>query len=744
MKAPTEKLSVNRIYDYPNLSGDSISNINWSPDGRYLSYILGDRNGDKAEIRAYDVNNREGLTLFDFSSLSGSTAAASLPGQALDGLTPLHDWRSRRVQSAGPMQYQWFPTGQLLLVSVAGHAPQIVDFAQSRQVPMTNDKTPVRDAQVSPDGRFISFVRGWDLWLKGVAYGSREFPVTYASSEQFRSATGDSMGDLLVGFTHWWSPDSQAVAYIQTDESQVPIFWYANLTSKTGQNRPERYPQPGDPNPTIVLKVARGPRTIMIDTSKWPGYYIARVMWLPDARHIALQMLNREQDELQVVLADSYTGATRTVLVEKDPYWINVVDDWRFFSDSRRFLWSSERDSLRNLYIYDINGTQLAQLTDGAEACISVRGLDEKNGAVYYQVFPEPHTDAMLSRVDFATGPDGYDISAPETITTEPGSHFAHISPDFEYFGDFFSTAIRPPCLDLRNMAGERVHPIETNRTEELARYGLRDYTFQSHEPAQLGIPSDRMKVYSKLLEPARREKGKKYPVIVYVYGGPLPGGFGLARNVLNYWRPVPEMWLQMMAQSGFGVFTLDNRGSNAAARGHDFETPIHRQLGHVELADQLAGVEYLKTLDWVDPDRIGILGGSFGGFMTLNAMMRSDNAFRAGCAFAAVTDWREYDAVYTERYMQTPRSNPEGYEESSIRNYASQLENPLLLIHGGSDPNVHLQHTIELIEKFIIEGKEYGLLIYPNQVHMSFFGMGQSPARLWTRITKFFKEALT
>jgi dipeptidyl-peptidase-4 len=743
MSGKDEKLDINSIYDYPNLSGDSIGNIDWSPDGRYLSYLFGGRDGEKVEIRAFDVKNGKRVTLFDLSAMTGSAAAAGLPGHALDGQAPVHEWHSRRVRAAGPVQYQWFPGGSHMLVSLGGQAPQIVDLANARHVPLTGDKTPVRDASVSPDGRFISFVRGWDLWIRELSGYGREYPISYGSSETLRTATNDSMGDLLVGCTHWWSPDAQALAYIQTDERQVPMFWYANLTSKAGQNRPERFPQPGNPMPAIVLKVARGGRTIMINTSQWPGWYMARVMWLPDARHIALQMLSRDQKELHVVLADSLTGATRTLLVEKDPCWINIADDWRFFSDSRRFLWSSERDSQRHLFIYDVNGQQLAQLTSGDEACISVRGLDEKNGSVYYQVYPEPYTDSMLHRVDFKAGPNGYQTSEPKAITSEAGCHFAHISPDFSHFGDFFSTAIRPPSLVLRTMAGRVVQTVEANPTKKLDRLNLQAFSFQSHEPAQLGLPSDRMKVYSKLLEPANREEGRKYPVIVYVYGGPTPGGFGLARNVLNYWRPVPEMWMQMMAQNGFGLFSLDNRGANAAPRGHDFEAPIHRRLGHVELADQLVGVDYLKSLDWVDPDRIGILGGSFGGFMTLNAMMRADNAFKAGCCFAPVTDWREYDAVYTERYMDLPADNKDGYEETSIRNYAAQLENRLLMIHGGSDPNVHLQHTMEMVEQLIIENREYDLMIYPNQVHMSFFGMGQSPARLWTRITKYFQEAL-
>ncbi len=744
MSKQKETLSIHRLYDYPNLSGDTITNIEWSPDGRYLSYFFASRDGEKTELRGYDTEKRERVTLFDFAALDGSSVAEGVPGHALDAHAQQHDWHCRRVKPAGLMQYQWFPGGDRLLVSAAGKAPRIVDFATGRQSPIADEKNPVRDAQVSPDGRFVSFVHGWDLYLMDLAGGGRVYPLTFGSSETLRSATGDSMGDLLVGFSHWWSPDGQAVAYIQTDERQVPLFWYANLTSKTGQNRPERFPQPGDATPTIVLKVARGPRTTLIDTRAWPGAYLARVAWLPDGRHLAVQMLSRDQKELSVVLADSLTGATRPLLVEKDRHWINVVDDLRFFADSRRFLWSSERDSLRNLYLYDIDGTQLAQLTAGPDACVSVRALDEQNGAVFFQAWPEPHTDSVLERVDFTAGRNGYRAGKPRIVTRGEGSHFAHFAPDGKHFGDFHSTAIRPARLDLCTADGEKVAEVEANDSPELERYGLRPFEFKAHEPAQLGIPSDGMKVYSKLLEPEGRKKGRKYPVIVYIYGGPMPGGFGLARNVLNYWRPVPELWLQMMAQNGFGVFSLDNRGSNAAARGHDFETPIHRRVGHVELADQLAGVEYLKSLDWVDPDRIGIIGGSFGGFMTLSAMMRSNNTYRAGCAFAAVTDWREYDAVYTERYMEAPEHNEAGYDETAVRNYAAQLENPLLVVHGGSDPNVHVQHSMELVEQFIIEGRDYDLCIYPNEVHMSFFGMGQSPARLWTRITKFFKENLT
>lgn len=690
----------------------------------------------------YDVATKERRLLFDFSRLPGTAEVSQLHQWARRGVMFMRDWRTRRVRSVEGLGYHWTQAGDRLLVTAAGGAPCLLDLATGELLPVSHAALPIRDAKVSPNGRFVSFVRGWDLYMIDLATG-REIALTTGSSEALRSATPDTMGDLLCDTGHWWSPDSKQIAYLQTDERQVPIFWYSDLMSSRGQNVPERFPQPGDPIPVIALKVVSARGRLIIDTRAWPGWYLARVSWLPDSRHLALQMLSRDQTRLCLVLADSYTGAARTLLTETDPAWINVVDDLRFFSDGRRFLWSSERDSFRHLYLYGIDGTELLQLTSGQEACVAVEGLDEANGAVYYLTWPEPHTDGRLQRVSFRSKGSRYEVGETNVLTTTPGTHFAHLSPDCRYFADIHSTSVQPPRLDLYATDGKHLATVEDNPCEALARYGLSEFEFRSIPAAKLGLPSDDMPLYAKLLEPAGLEQGKKYPVIVYVYGGPLPGGFGLARNVLNYWRPVPELWLQLMAQSGFGVFSLDNRGSNAAPRGHDWETPIHKRLGHVELADQLEGVKYLKTLPWVDPDRIGILGGSFGGFMTLNAMLRAAGTFKAGVAYAPVTHWREYDCVYTERYMDLPDQNADGYNETAVPAYADELEGWLLLIHGASDPNVHLQHSIRLIDQLILKSKRFQMALYPNQVHMSFFGMGQSPARLWSHITAFFMRTL-
>ncbi len=740
--AQTKILDVNRIYDEPNLSGVAMGEIGWSPDGATMSYVRSA--GKNNELWGYDVADGTGRLLFDFARLRqyGNTEDEADP--ARHPRKAMRDWRTRRVQSAGNFAYQWTPDGKKLLLSASGATPAFLDLQTDQLVSVTQNPAPIRDCRISPNGSFLTFVRGWDLYMIDLAT-SVEYPLTSGSTEALRSATPDTMGDLLVDSGHWWSPDSSQVAFLQTDEKEVPLFWVSNLMSGHGQNTPERFPQPGDPIPAMGLKVVSASGYRWMDTSAWRGWYLARVKWLPDSRHLLLQMLNREQTELCLVLADSRTGATQTILTETDPCWVNVVDDLHFFADGRRFLWSSERDSYRQLYLYDIDGTQLLQLTSEAEASVAVEALDEKGCAVYYLVWPDPYTEAHLKRVTWREHEGQYQAGEAILLTAAGTSHFTHLCPNFKYYGDHNSTAIRPPRLDLYLINGEKVASVEDNPCTELASYGLRQFEYLSIPAAPLGIPSDDMPLHAKLLEPANRKAGEKYPVIVYIYGGPLPGGFGLARNVLNYWRPVPELWLQMMAQNGYGVFSLDNRGSNAAPRGHDWETPIHRRLGHVELQDQLEGVKYLKSLDWVDPKHIGILGGSFGGFMTLNAMLRAADTFRSGLCYAPVTNWREYDCVYTERYMDLPVQNAEGYKETALPQYAENLldEQKLLMLHGGNDPNVHLQHSIQLIDELVIQNKRFRMMLYPNQVHMSFFGMGQSPARTWGRIKAYFDQTL-
>ena len=751
-EAKALKFDVNRIYNKPNLSGVSIGNIGWSPDGKTLSYVLG--TDDSNEVWGFDVANQERKLLFDFARLQGTSNASQPHIRAKKDGVPIRDWHRRRVRASGGLNYHWTPGGEHLLITAMGGAPQLLELKTGRLSSITHEKIPIRNTRVAPNGRFVAFVRGFDLYMVDLQT-QREIPLTSGGNEYMRNATPDTMGDLLYDSGFWWSPDSSQIAYLQTLEKDVPIFWYANLLSERGENVAERFPQPGDPIPVIGLKVVSKRGHVFIDTRAWPGWYLSRVMWLPDSRHLAIQMLSRDQKELQLILADSFTGMTKTILTETDSCWINVVDDLRFFSDSRRFLWSSERDSFRHLYIYDVSGKELLQLTSGDEACVAVDALDEANKAVYYLVWPGDHTEGHLKRVSFSDKSGEYSAKNSELLTQKPGTHFAHISPDCSLFADLHCTQIQPPHLDLYRNDGSFVTTVEENSCEQLAVANLREFQFKALPAAQLGLASDDMPLYSKLLEPSNIEEGQKYPVIVYIYGGPLPGGFGLARNAINYWRPVPELWLQMMAQNGYGIFSLDNRGSNAAPRGHDWEKPIHRQLGHVELADQLEGVKYLKSLDWVDPDRIGIIGGSFGGFMTLNAMLRAAGTYKAAVAYAPVTDWRHYDVVYAERYMDTPDDNLSGYDETALPQYAGNLQSyesikiaddwdhKLLLIHGASDPNVHIQHSVRLVDQMIQTSRRFRMMFYPGQVHMSFFGMGQSPARLWWRITDFFTDNL-
>src|SRR5215212_4847376 len=541
-------LTLDRIYDEPDPSGIALSLIAWRPDGRAVTYLR--EEVDRDEIWIFEVGGRVPRLLFSFARLAGQPA----PDASAFERHPANRgaWRQRQIPAGETPTCLWAPQGGALLVAAPGGAPWLLDLRTDALYPLTRDAQPVDDLHWSPNGRFISFVRGFDLCLIDVATG-RELPVTAGSTEALRSATPDTMGDLLCDAGHWWSPDSQRIAYLQTDERSVDLFGYPDLLSSTGVIQWERYPRPGRPNPVIGLKVAGPQGSSWIDTRAWPDCYLARVAWLPDSRHLALQMLSRAQNQLTLVVADAWTGATRPILTDRAPTWVNVSDDLRFFADGRHFLWTSEKQSFRHLYIHSTaDGREVAQLTSGPEASVAVYGVDERRSAVYYLVFPAPHTDGRLKRVGFRARDSGYEPLKGAVLTTAPGTHFAHWSPGFSYFADIWSSALQPPRLSLHAADGSHLATIEENPCEQLKSLGLRTFDFRAIPAARIGDPSDDLPLYSKLLAPAGVKKGSRHPVIVYVYGGPLPGGFGLARNVLNYWRPVPELWMQMMAQRGF------------------------------------------------------------------------------------------------------------------------------------------------------------------------------------------------
>jgi dipeptidyl-peptidase-4 len=710
---PGKILTVERIYSQPSLSGRLTRGLTWTPDGKQLSYFetKGAGKEAKTELWTMDAGSGERRLLVTSDKLESILPAdASKPTQAT-GL-------GRRA----PAEYQWAPDGGGILFQ-GPTAMAWLDLKTHTARTLVSGKTTLADPKISPDGRYVSFVREHNLWLVSVADG-QERAITRGGTEEIRKGELDWVypEELEIKTAYWWSPDSSAIAYLEMDERKVSQYPMVDFSSPSGEAEMERYPVAGGGNPVVRVLVAAvgGGEPRVMDTGTETDIYIPRVNWLTDSKHIAIQRLNRTQTTLNLLIADVSTGGTRVALTEKDQYWINVSDDLYFLKDGKRLLWSSERTGYRHFYLYDLEGKQLAQLTKGEWEVSALDAVDESKGLVYFTAAEKSPLERHLYRVAL----DGSGITR---LTKEGGTHAVNFAPGSASFVDTYSNAMTPPRQDLLRADGSRIATINENRVSELADYHLSRGEFLSVKT------HDGILLNAVMIKPPDFNPARKYPVLVYTYGGPH------AQVVVNAWTGSTFLWHQLMAQKGYIIFALDNRGS--AGRGHLFEEPVHFRLGAQELSDQRDGARYLKSLPYVGANRIGIWGWSYGGHMTLHAMFEDPQDFKAGFAGGPVTDWHYYDSIYTERYLGLLPQNEEGYQESSPIKNAAQLKGKLLISHGTGDDNVHYANTLALINSLIEAGKYVEVMAFPGRGH----GVSDPPARrvLMQRVTQFFLDNL-
>lgn len=713
-----KELTVERIWGQPSLSGSLKAEVEWSPDGKRVSYLeTTDRGKDaKTSLMVMDVASGERRVLVDaekleqFPSPPGSGTAASR--QRTGG--------GRSAQG----RYLWAPDGEALLI-VSAKGLFWFDLKTQMAKQLAGEAPQVMDPKISPDGRWVSFVRSYDLWAVNVATGKAQ-QLTRGGREERMNGQLDWVypEELQITTAYWWSPDSTQIAFLQMDQSAVTRYPLVNFLSPTGDTEWMRYPKAGGANPVVRVGVVaiKGGRPRWMDIGKDTNIYIARVNWLPDSRRLAIQRLNRAQTKLELLFASAGTGRSQVILTEEDQYWVNLNDDLYFFRNQALggFLWASERNGYRHLYLYDLNGKQLRQVTGGDWEVSQVEGVDESEGAVYFTTTEKSPLERHLYKVSLTGG-------IVSRLTRDDGTHNVSLSPDARHFVDTYSNVMTPPRQDVYRTDGTRATVINENSVSELAEYGLQTPEFFQVRGA------DGTELNAMMIKPPDFDPAKKYPVLIYTYGGPH------SQVVTNSWGRTRVLWHQMMAQKGYIIFSVDNRGSSG--RGHRFESAIYKKFGTQELADQLAGVAYLKSLPYVDGARIGIWGWSFGGYMACYAMTNAPDVFKAGFAGAPVTDWRQYDTIYTERYMKLPQENAEGYQNSSPVHQAAQLKGKLLIAHGTGDDNVHFANTLELTEEFIKAGKYAETMFYPARGH----GISDTAAQihLFRRVTQFFLDNL-
>lgn len=585
------------------------------------------------------------------------------------------------------------------------------NLARAEIVTVANSRAEEGSARFSPDSKQLAFVRDNDIYV---------YDIANRSEKRLTSDGSDTLLNGNVSWVYWeellhrsnrgylWSPDSSAIAYLQSDESMVGEMHYVDFKPKLPDVKTQRHPKPGEANPRVragIVGIADA-QTTWVDLGTYPHEYLANLQWLPDSKQLAVQTLNRAQTKLDVFLADASSGEATHLLRETDDGWVNVHDDLWFLPDGEHFLWRSERDGYAHLYLFDMNGKLLRQLTSGDWALKSSGGPGDRDQAVmhingntvWFTALEKDSTERHLYRIDL----DGKNF---QRLTTADGTHAIHFSPTGDVYLDQFSALTAPPSLTLHGVDGQQSRSLLDPDTTIRDRFELQPWELFSIE-ARDGYPMPAMMLKPRYFDPEQR-----YPVVMYVYAGPS------APTVQNAWQSRARGFFhQVLADNGAIVFQVDNR--SAAGRSKTDANTILKQLyGPVELQDLLDGVAWLKSQPYVDPDRVGIWGWSGGGTMTMAAMTGSEE-FAAGIAVAGVTDWHYYDTIYTERYMRRPQDNEAGYESSSLVKKADKLSGRLFLVHGTYDDNVHPQNAWAFSDALIDAGILFDMMIYPMRKH--------------------------
>ena len=649
--------------------------------------------------------------------ISGPQITAAFAGEHAHAL--LGDQEEAAAKHRQLQGYSWTPDGHALLLA-ADTSLAWFDLDAHTSHPFLANGKELSNPEISPDGRFVSFVQEHTLWLANAKTGAAHAFTPAGKDDLLQGEPDWAYGhDLGMHAAYWWSPDSSEIAWLETDDSAVDKY---SLRSSDGDERMIGFPKPGKAIPTIHLfvRTVAGGKAIRIDLGNDATVYIPKVQWLPDGKHLAIERIDRSQKILELLVADVATGKTHTVLTEKDVYWVNLNDDLHFLEDSRRFVWGSERSGYRHLYLYDVNGHQIAQLTQGNWEVTSLAGVDEAAGTVYFAGTEASPTERQLYRVDL----DGSGFSR---VTQEKGTHSILFSSAANLFLDTWSDHATSPRQYLLHIDGSRIGNTGDKTGQDQVSVPLLPKEFFAVK-THLGIELNTWMIKPPDFDPARQ-----YPVIFYVAGGP---GEQIVRDV---WGGDISQWFDLMAQKGYVVFAMDNRGSGG--HGHLFEEPLHLRLSGTEMADVRDGVLYLRSQPWIDKARVGICGWGYGGFLALHALLDPPLLFKAGFAGSPITDLHLYDAVFGERYLEDPDRNQDGWLSSSPVENAKNLKVPLLLAQATLDEKIHLENSLMLQDELLDKGKYADILLFADRKDL--FEDRGSRLILFQRLTDFFVKNL-
>lgn len=691
MSKPYEHLTLAQVAAFPRPGMVVPGRLEFTPDGDGVTYLFSEEGSLVRSLWHYDMGSGERRVL-------AGPPPASTDESRLSREEELRRERAR-LRELGVTNYQFAADAKEPVLLVPGGGRLWASTGDSEVVELPGSEGAI-DPQLSPDGSQVAFVRDDEVWVLPLAGGDAH-RVTSGAEHGLTNGLAEFIAqeelDRDRGF--WWSPDGTHIAYINADSRHIRQYTIVHQGKDEVDDEPHRYPFAGEPNAALrlgVVPVAGGVTTWM-DLGPETDVYIARVGWRKDGV-LTCQVLSRNQRTLRLLALDA-SGKATLLLEERQEPWLNLHGDTVFLRDGG-FLWLSERSGFAHIYRYSADGSSCQQLTSGEWVVTGINRVDSERGMVFFTATRE----SPLERHLYAVPLEGGEVVR---LTAGGGLHSTVVAKDGRHFIDVHSTATHAPRVTVRSaLDGMLEHVLLGNPGAEAEELGLTTPEF-----TMLRAADGQTVLHGAIYKPARIEPGRRYPLIVSVYGGPH------VQRVLDDWTLTVDLRAQYLAQQGFVVFKLDNRGSSG--RGLAFEAAIAERMGTVEVDDQVAGVRELAKLPYVDASRTGIYGWSYGGYMTCMAMMRAPEVFRVGVSGAPVTDWDGYDTGYTERYMGTPASNPEGYRDSSVLSHVKELRGRLLLVHGMTDENVHFRHTARLIVALTDANKDYDLLVFPEERHM-------------------------
>jgi dipeptidyl-peptidase 4 len=693
--AMAEKLTPERIFADPSLSGPTAKGVALSPDGKRVTYLKGKAEAANVQdLWAADVKGGEPYRLIDSAALSSG-------GKELSEAEKARRERAR-VSARGIVEYSWDKQGRFILVPLDGdlYLDSVADGKVTRLTETPGDEV---DAKVSPKGGYVSYVRDQNLYIKPVSGGPETALTTEGKDTLSFGVAEFVVQEELDRFTgYWWSPDESRMVYTRVDESTVDVVPRADIGPGGATVVNQRYPRAGRPNAVVELYVrdlASG-QVRKLDLGANKDIYLARVDWSADGKTVYAQRLSRDQKTLDLIAFDAATGAARTIVTDTDPHWVEARDDFTPLKDGT-FLWSSEKDGNTHLYRYAADGKQIAQITKGDWPVAGLEGVDEDRKVAIFTASIDTPLERRLYEVSYAKP------GKPKPLTSASGWWSAKVAASGGAFAGTYEDPKTPPQTALYDNTGKRVRWIEENRLAEGHPYWPYASTLPVPEYGSLKA-SDGETLYYEILKPQNFDATKKYPALLAVYGGPH------AQQVKRTWQSVSE---RTYLEAGYVVFRIDNRGSGG--RSAKFMRALDRKLGTVEVEDQLLGAKFLASLPYVDADKMGVMGWSYGGFMTLMLLTADNTPFKAGAAGAPPTEWSLYDTAYTERYMGKPEENKAGYAYSDVNSRIGKLApGSLLLLHGMADDNVIFENSIRLMSALQAKAIPFEMALYPGERH--------------------------